>query len=92
MFHLEKQRTMMMEQRCELLRQMGTKDIGSIAEESRKVSVGESSLKKGQMGLMDNNMTWSPSHQPLETVSSIAFDQVETIIVTEGYTQVNQLS
>ena len=30
----------MMEQRCELLRQMGTKDIGSIAEESRKVSIG----------------------------------------------------
>ena len=58
---------MMMEQRCELLRQMGTKDIGSIAEESRKVSVGESSLKKG-IGLMDNTMTWSPSHQPFETV------------------------
>ena len=60
----------MMEQRCELLRQMGTKDIGSIAEESRKVSVGEGSLKRDcQMGLIDNNMTWSPSHQPFETVS-----------------------
>lgn len=59
------ERTMMMEQRCELLKQMGTTDIGAIAEESRhhdqKVANHDETLKKNIVSI-DNTMTWSPTH------------------------------
>jgi Ca2+-dependent lipid-binding protein len=55
---------MMMEQRCELLRQMGTKDIGAIAEESRNAEKDQKENKKYQAEFQsqDNTMTWSPTH------------------------------
>jgi len=54
----------MMEQRCELLRQMGTKDIGAIAEESRNAEKDQKENKKYQAEFQsqDNTMTWSPTH------------------------------
>ena len=55
----------MMEQRCELLKKMGTTDIGAIAEESRhhdqKVANHDETLKKNIVNI-DNTMTWSPTH------------------------------
>ena len=53
---------MMMEQRCELLRQMGTKDIGAIAEESRHQSDQDKKYQAEFQSQQDNTMTWSPTH------------------------------
>ena len=50
---------MKMEERCELLKQMGTEDIGSIAEAARSTTA--SSLKNIH-NIADSTMTWSPTH------------------------------
>ena len=54
-----------MEQRCELLKKMGTTDIGAIAEESRhhdqKVANHDETLKRNIVNI-ENTMTWSPTH------------------------------
>ena len=46
-----------MEERCELLKQMGTEDVGSIAEAARS-----SSSLKNIHNISDSTMTWSPTH------------------------------
>ena len=71
-----------MEQRCELLKKMGTTDIGAIAEESRhhdqKVANHDETLKKNIVN-MDNTMTWSPTHN--QNKNNIK-DEVCNVIIT----------
>ena len=52
------QRTMQMEERCELLKQIGKADIGSIAEAARSTAPSLKNIHD----IEDSTMTWSPTH------------------------------
>ena len=53
---------MKMEERCELLKQMGTEDIGSIAEAARSKNIEAATSLKNIHNIADSTMTWSPTH------------------------------
>ena len=49
---------MQMEERCELLKQIGKADIGSIAEAARSTAPSLKNIHD----IEDSTMTWSPTH------------------------------
>ena len=51
-----------MEERCELLKQMGTEDIGSIAEAARSTAAFSTAASSLKHNIADSTMTWSPNH------------------------------